>query len=450
MEIGGGKQIGMGLGAPHAPWAMPTTPAYDTEMIAIYKYFTWLHHELVPYSYSEAVRAHATGHPIATPLPFDYPDDAAAANLIDEYLYGPWLLVAPLWQDGARARDVYLPAGAWTDYWNDGVMLAGGTTLTGVGAPLDHIPLYVKLGAIIPLTVESDATGHGTAASAGRLTVDIFPHFDSSYTLREEADTVSITSSKPTDYRTRAPITVTTGAATRSWTLRVKSFYRPALVTLNAAQLPERPDQATFDAAASGWRYDADTGRTLVKYDTVAAGSSVVLEPPCAVTSGGQTAWTKSRLHATNVGDGIPGNDVLGLRGRFTVAGGSSSFDPVAHGARLDVNDALGVTKVSVTLPAGPLWRTNGAGTRFVFHDPSPGVPLRRMVVTSMGGGAVQVVAAGRRSTYGLAATDLPLGMTVTLGDVAAGAAGQCGETTFGAGSCRANAAGTRIICRSS
>ena len=105
MEIGGGNQGG----GQHAPWDMPTQPANDAEMIGIYRRYVTLHHELVPLFYSLALDAHATGRPLARPLVFDFPSDPAVANLWDEFLLGHDLLVAPLWQNGARSRQVYVP-----------------------------------------------------------------------------------------------------------------------------------------------------------------------------------------------------------------------------------------------------------------------------------------------------------------------------------------------------
>ncbi|MGH7785486.1 MAG: TIM-barrel domain-containing protein [Candidatus Binatia bacterium] len=282
MEIGGGLRIGDAINGPHAPWAMPTAPTVDAEMIDIYRYYTWLHHELVPYAYSEGIRANATGHPIATPLVFEYPDDPAVGDLWDQYLYGPWLLAAPLWQNGARTRDVYLPAAAWTDYWNDSQLLTGPLTLTAVDAPLGRLPLYVRLGAIIPMEVVNGVTGHGSAGSDGTLTLDVYPHQSSSYDLREARGTVTTTfsSSKLGAYDESATTTVTTGAATRSYRLRVKTNFRPASVTRDATPLAECADQAAFDdpIGTCGWLY-ALGGRATARFATVAAGATLVFEP---------------------------------------------------------------------------------------------------------------------------------------------------------------------------
>ena len=130
----------------HAPWAMPTDPTYDEEMIDIYRTYTNLHHDLAPYIYDYAQGSGETGRAIARPLVFDYPDDPAVKDMWDEYFYGPDVLVAPVWKIGVRQRDVYIPAGDFADYWNPSRTVTGPTTIT-VDVPLDRIPIYIRKGA---------------------------------------------------------------------------------------------------------------------------------------------------------------------------------------------------------------------------------------------------------------------------------------------------------------
>jgi alpha-glucosidase (family GH31 glycosyl hydrolase) len=140
MEIGGHE--------PHAPWAMPTAPHYDEEMIAIYRRYVRLHHDLIPYTMRQAAEAARSGMPIARPLVFAWPDDPAVADRWDEYLFGADLLVAPVWRDGARDREVYLPAGRWEDFWDATRTFEGPRAIT-VDAPLDVIPVFVRAGAVV-------------------------------------------------------------------------------------------------------------------------------------------------------------------------------------------------------------------------------------------------------------------------------------------------------------
>jgi alpha-D-xyloside xylohydrolase len=141
MEIGG-------VGA-HAPWDMPTEPSFDEEMVEIYRRYTRLRETLLPYVVAAAREAGATGLPVVRPMPFYDRSDPRLRDLWDEYLFGPDLLVAPVWRTGERARSVYFPRGRWRSYWNAGEVHEGGTTAV-VAAPLDVIPAFVRDGAEVP------------------------------------------------------------------------------------------------------------------------------------------------------------------------------------------------------------------------------------------------------------------------------------------------------------
>jgi alpha-glucosidase (family GH31 glycosyl hydrolase) len=140
MEIGG---VGT-----HAPWDMPTSPRYDDEMIEIYRRYVRLRHALQPYIVT-AAREAAAGVPLVRPMPFADRTDRTVENLWDQYLFGPDLLVAPVWQVGQRQRTVYLPAGTWRSYWDRSRVWEGKRTIT-VDAPLDAIPVFVRDGAVVP------------------------------------------------------------------------------------------------------------------------------------------------------------------------------------------------------------------------------------------------------------------------------------------------------------
>lgn len=140
MEIGGTGN--------HAPWDMPTDPAVDDELIAIYRKYTTLRQTLQPYVVAVAAEA-ATGMPIVRPLVFEDPKDKRLRDRWDEYLFGPDLLVAPVWRSGDRTREVYLPRGRWRSYWDPAETYRGRRTIT-VDVPLDEIPVFVREGAEVP------------------------------------------------------------------------------------------------------------------------------------------------------------------------------------------------------------------------------------------------------------------------------------------------------------
>jgi len=265
MEIGGGGT--------HAPWNMPTQPAYDTEMIDIYRRFVTLHHELVPLLYSLGLDAHRSGRPLARPLVFDFPADPAVADLWDELLLGHDLLFAPVWQVGARDRQVYLPEGAWIDFWNPATRVVGPVTINA-DAPLDRLPLYVRAGGILPLDVETSINGNGSAASAGRLTVDAYPSATSSLTVHEDTGDTTFTLS---DASCGAAPCVRLGitASRRGYVVRLLTD-APGRVTLDGRPLVRTDSFAALQTMDAGWFYDAAVGRLWVRLATT--GSASVLE----------------------------------------------------------------------------------------------------------------------------------------------------------------------------
>ena len=90
--------------------------------------------------------AHEKGSPVMRTLFYGFPEDAAAWDVTDEYLYGPDLLIAPVVYAGAKGREVYLPAGAsWTCAF-DGKVYEGGRSYY-VEAPLAVIPVFARDGA---------------------------------------------------------------------------------------------------------------------------------------------------------------------------------------------------------------------------------------------------------------------------------------------------------------
>ncbi len=135
MEIGGEGS--------HAPWDMPTEPAYDEEMIEIYRRAVQLHHDLQPLFSELADQATNTGMPIARAMVFDFPDDPDMLDRWDQFMLGPSLMVAPVWRSGERSREVILPAGEWEWLWDRSQTWMGPATIT-VDSPLDTIPAFVR------------------------------------------------------------------------------------------------------------------------------------------------------------------------------------------------------------------------------------------------------------------------------------------------------------------
>ena len=95
----------------------------------LYRIYTGVHKLLIPYICKYAKIACDTGMPPVRHLVLKYLDDANVYGLSDQFMLGDGLLVAPIMTEGANAREVYLPAGNWTNLLT-GETLEGGKTLT--------------------------------------------------------------------------------------------------------------------------------------------------------------------------------------------------------------------------------------------------------------------------------------------------------------------------------
>ncbi|WP_457356321.1 TIM-barrel domain-containing protein [Roseateles sp. P5_D6] len=145
-------------------------------------WFLELRYRLMPYIYTAAADSHYEGAPIMRGLALDFPADATAKKIADQYLFGKSMLVAPVTRYGATSRTVYFPGtSTWYDIWT-GEAVKGGQTRT-VAAPLDQIPLYVKAGAIVPM---GPVTQYVDEKPDAPLTIHVYTGADGSYSLYED------------------------------------------------------------------------------------------------------------------------------------------------------------------------------------------------------------------------------------------------------------------------
>lgn len=140
-----------------------------------------LRYRLMPYLYTAVREAHDSGLPVMRGLWLHYPDDPAAVARGDEYLWGRDMLVAPVVEKGASERKLYLPRGAWYDFWAR-EKLEGGREIS---RPVDlaTTPLYVRAGAVIPMGPVRQYTEEKVD---GPLTLWVYPGSDGAFTLYED------------------------------------------------------------------------------------------------------------------------------------------------------------------------------------------------------------------------------------------------------------------------
>ncbi|MDU4935191.1 MAG: glycoside hydrolase family 31 protein [Peptostreptococcaceae bacterium] len=125
------------------PWA------FDEETEDIYRKYVKLRYKLLPYIYDEFKKGESSGLPLVRPLLLDYQNDEETYEINDEFLCGENILVAPVLEQGKRARMVYLPKGnKWIDYWTKEIFEGGEYVIKKT--PLDICPIYIKENSIIP------------------------------------------------------------------------------------------------------------------------------------------------------------------------------------------------------------------------------------------------------------------------------------------------------------
>jgi len=243
----------------------------DKETIEAFRRYAGLHTSLVPYLYTQARIASETGLPIVRHLAFAAPDDPRAWGVEDTYTLGDDLLVAPVLEEGARLRTVFLPAGAWVDWWT-GRAWEGGQIVT-VEAPLDRIPLFVRSGTILPLAREDASLVHSEARDAqpvagdarawtGDLIVQVVAPSGAAPPPEARQQLYDGTAFSTRIDAGRLALTVEGAPVERTYQVRLPVASPPASVSVNG--------QPT-----DGWRHEDGT----VVLDLRAADFEVVVEP---------------------------------------------------------------------------------------------------------------------------------------------------------------------------
>ncbi|WP_049921724.1 glycoside hydrolase family 31 protein [Halopiger djelfimassiliensis] len=158
------------------PWT------FGDEVETISKTYLRLRYRLLPYLYNEFREASETGKPVQQPLVFHFQNDERARDVDDQFMFGDDLLIAPVLEEGATAREVYLPEGEqWIDYWT-GEEYDGGRTLT-VDAPLDHLPIFVRTDSIIPMREVQQYTDEQPLTT---LVLDAYVDGEATYSFYED------------------------------------------------------------------------------------------------------------------------------------------------------------------------------------------------------------------------------------------------------------------------
>lgn len=108
-----------------------------------------LRYQFLPYLYTLFRDHERSGEPVMRPLWYEFPNDKKTYLIGDEFMVGPDVLVAPVVKQGMTTRGIYLPVGAeWIDWWSGQKIESG--TIHYLQTPIDRLPIFVRVGAVIP------------------------------------------------------------------------------------------------------------------------------------------------------------------------------------------------------------------------------------------------------------------------------------------------------------
>ncbi len=144
----------------HSAWDTRRQEFYAFGDTEDYRSVLELRYALLPYIYSEFVKAALSGGMFLRPLGFDFPGDDRALRCEDELLAGEGLLIAPVCEENARGRYVYLPEDMTRVSWRRGKIrtqeMSKGSYYIYV--PLDTVTFFVRKGKLVPLCAPAKDT----------------------------------------------------------------------------------------------------------------------------------------------------------------------------------------------------------------------------------------------------------------------------------------------------
>jgi alpha-D-xyloside xylohydrolase len=156
---------------------------FDEKTQGILRSYLDLRYRLLPYLYSVAWQVTSSGSTFMRPLVMDFPNDAPALNIGNQYLFGPAIMVIPITSAGTTTQSVYLPAGGapWFNFWTGETSPAGQQVEAAAG--VETLPLFVRPGSIIPL---GPLLQYSSEKPADPIELRIYRGADGKFTLYED------------------------------------------------------------------------------------------------------------------------------------------------------------------------------------------------------------------------------------------------------------------------
>ena len=162
----------------HAALGTRRQELYQFDRIEDFRNLVNLRYALLPYIYSEFMKAALRDEMYFIPLAFEYTGDERAVNVEDQILVGESLMIAPIYTQNARGRYVYLPEDMKlirfrsTQDYDEEILEAGDHY---VKAELNEVLVFLRKGHVLPLAAPAKSVGEIDYATITYLTYDADP-----------------------------------------------------------------------------------------------------------------------------------------------------------------------------------------------------------------------------------------------------------------------------------
>jgi len=146
-------------------------------------------HCMIPYLYTMNYRSYAENMPLIEPMYYEYPENAEAYEVKNQYFFGSQLMAAPVTTPRIKGLNVaktkvWFPEGIWYDIYT-GMRYDGGRMLE-VYRDLSSIPVFAKAGGILVCADADELDARSVIKNPDVLCVRVFPEADGEFELYED------------------------------------------------------------------------------------------------------------------------------------------------------------------------------------------------------------------------------------------------------------------------
>ncbi|MFD9700042.1 TIM-barrel domain-containing protein [Lentzea sp. NPDC059081] len=254
------------LGPAGSRWPIDQGAAEQADFLK----YSRLRYTLMPYVYTIAHIAHATGVPMARAMVVDHQGNAMAYSHDLQYMWGPSIVVMPVTTDvDGEVQRIWLPAGeTWYDFWTDGKTAGSDTSEKNCVTRTGEILMFVKAGSVLPRYKYAQSTAF---LDRSQLELDVYTGKDGSFALYEDdgktedfrSSSSATTQISYTDANRRVtvnnPVGTYQGAPTaRRYLVRLHGLTAPVGMRVNGgATLPAFTGETAAVLNGSGQVWDA-------------------------------------------------------------------------------------------------------------------------------------------------------------------------------------------------